>query len=146
MRAVSSARLALAVVSAALAMVVALAPCGAGEADAQKLVAAARGHILVITWSPLNVMKVDLGDAGRMSVIGTGIRHCDGPHQAGWRIERGRLCLTTPWSTPCFEVAATKDGYDLKEEGDRAVYTRLEDGPLGRCAASSQVPERRDQP
>lgn len=128
--------LALAVASAVLSAAGGVGTALGGEADAQKLVAAARGHILVITWSPLNVMRIDLGDAGRMSVIGTGIRHCDGPHQAGWRIEGGRLCLATPWSTPCFDVAATTGGYQLKEDGERAVYTRIEDGPLGACAAS----------
>jgi hypothetical protein len=140
------ARLFLAVAAAAWSVAGGSGAAAAGEAEARKLVAAARGHVLVITWSPLNVMRIDLGDAGRMSVIGTGLRHCDGPHPAGWRIDGGRLCLTTPWSTPCFDVAATKDGYDLEEADGRAVYTRVEDGPLGSCTASPQSPERRSQP
>jgi hypothetical protein len=131
----------------ALAALVAATPAhtaaAAGEADARKLIAAARGHVLVVTWSPLNRMLIDLKDGGRMSVIGTGLRHCDGPHPGGWQIRDGRLCLSTPWSAPCFEVSAARERYELKDDAGRAVYADIEDGPLGRCATSAPEDPRR---
>ncbi len=105
----------------------------AAEADARRLVAAATGNILVIVWSPLNVMRLALGPDGRADVIGTGIRHCKGPHPARWHIGDGMLCLSTPWSSPCFAVDAAGRDYALKESGDRPVTTRIDTGPLGGC-------------
>lgn len=104
----------------------------AGEADARKLVAEAAGKVLVLTWSPLNVMRIAFAPEGRMSVIGMGLKHCDGPHPATWRIDKGQLCLNTKWSTPCFAITREGQAYKAEESG-RQVYARIDDPPLGKC-------------
>lgn len=119
--------------AAGAATLAAAAAATAAEADARRLVAAATGSILVIVWSPLTVMRLALGPDGRADVIGTGIRHCDGPHPARWQIRDGMLCLSTRWSEPCFTVDSDVRGYAMKERGERPVTSRIEAGPLGGC-------------
>ncbi|MGE0744622.1 MAG: hypothetical protein AB7K86_05215 [Rhodospirillales bacterium] len=116
-----------------LGAVAGAAPAGAGEPEARRLIADAAGAILVITWSPLNVMRLDLRSDGIAVAIGMGLRHCDGPHPARWRIRDGMLCLATRWSEPCFTVDGDVRGYALKERGERPVTSRIEAGPLGGC-------------
>ena len=105
----------------------------AGEAEARKLVAQATGKVLVLTWSPLNVMRISFAPEGRMTVIGMGLKHCDGPHQASWSIDKGQLCLRTKWSAPCFAITQEGGGYKATEDSGRTVYSQIIDPPLGKC-------------
>ena len=129
--------------AAGLAGAVCVDAAVAGEAEAQALVAAAQGRILSITWSPVNILRLVLARDGRMSVIGTGLHHCSGPHPGEWRIEDGRLCLSTPWSAPCFDVEIVKDRYVLRERSDRALFTAIDKGPLLSCPPPRDRPDDR---
>jgi hypothetical protein len=125
-----------AILAAAMALAAALicvATARAGEAEVRALVDASRDKVLVITWSPLGILRIAFAGQGAMRVIGMGLHHCKGPHPGLWMVRDGNLCLRTLWSEPCFAVARKGSEFELKEWGERLVGARIAAEPLGGC-------------